>query len=190
MSHLNLMSDQAKVRECCRIRLRQWSFAWGALLAFLALTTVVLYLPCYRNGIERDALEVRAEVVVKLRTANKKLAQELERIQNEEQFALGLSHKVPVVTALGLVSGAVAKEKERLFIEQLRFEGVSVTSKNTAPHTTVLSVAGTAMDEPSVTRFAESMRGAFPFASVRLGEVQKIPSPDHTLHGFSLECSF
>ncbi|MCG8450840.1 MAG: hypothetical protein MI725_14830 [Pirellulales bacterium] len=186
-NHLNLMSEQARIRECLRNRWRQWKCFWAVTLAVLGVVGVVTWWPAYRESRHRASLEEQYEPVRLMKAENQSLKQQIQQLRDQEKFVLELSDGFPLVTLLGIVGQTVDKSQGQVFVEELAFEaGDSAGDEPMAS----LSLVGLGVNRSAVTRLTDSLQTAIPFASVQLQSQSPTQVNQQSMHKFSIQCFF
>jgi len=190
MAHINLMTSQARIRECSRQQLRRWNQAILALVIVLGGATAVHYYPCYAAAKERETLEVRAQSIHQLQAANERLEERITQIQEEEQFVLGLSRKTPVVSLIGLIGSAVAENEGKVFLEQIEYSSDSIPGRAVTSRSGDFELTGIGTDGIAVKKFAEALQKQLPHASVQLNKTGEQVVNKQAVQRFTVMCTF
>ena len=188
--HLNLMSEQARVRECVQTRLRQWSRLALALLALFGLALLLTWWPTHRESQHRARMEAQYEPIRLMKAGNKSLQNQIAQLREEEQFLLGLSDNFPTVNLLGLVGQAISTSRGETFLDGLTFhlENTTMFPQNDSAATLTLDGLGT--DRDVIGRLTTSLQQTIPFASIQLESINATEVNEQSMHNFTIECSF
>jgi hypothetical protein len=189
-SHINLMTNRARVQECSRTRVRQWSRILAVVVGLLVLHASITWLPVHVNSRQRALLETQYGPLRQMKTTNKKLAAQIASTLDQSQLELALSRQTPVLTMVGLVSKAVSESSGTIYLEQIAYTRDGESDETTEGALTLLELKGVCADPVAVEQLAQSLRTAFPFAEVKLEPFESIELNAHLLNSFQIECSF
>jgi len=188
-NHVNLMSPRARVRECTRTRIRQWSRILAAAAGLLALHAAVTWWPAHVRSLQRAALEAQYEPLRQMIMDNKALVRKIAGRLDESKLELALSKQTPVATLVGLVGRAVADTQGKMFLDKIAFrqdEGDGAAG-GALSHVTL---EGISADPAAVGQLAELLKSSLAFANVQVGTVESIEVNHHPMQTFQIECSF
>ena len=116
---INLMSSRARVRECSRTCVRQWSRILASAAGLLVLHATVTWWPVHINSQQRAVLEAQYNPLRQMKATNKKLARQIAGTLDQSKLELALSKQIPVLTLVGLVSQAIADSEGKVFLERI-----------------------------------------------------------------------
>jgi hypothetical protein len=189
-SHINLMSTRAKVQECSRTRIRQWSRILAAVVGGIVLHASITWWPVYVNSQERALLETRYSPLRQMKETNKALAAQIATTHDKSKLELVLSRQTPVLTLVGLVSQTVAASEGSVYLEQISYSQDNDPGEATGDPLTQVGLEGYSADPAAIEQLVESLRAALPFADVRLEPIEQIEINASSLNAFQIECSF
>jgi len=189
-NHINLMTTRSRVRECSRMRLKQWSRILATVFALLALHASITWWPIHSSSQRRELMETQYNPLRQMKAANKELAARIAGTLDQSKLELALSRQTPVHALVGLVSQKVADSKGEVFLEQIAYSQREKTSGAAASSHSQLALEGFSTDPIAVQRMAESLRSAIPFAEVTLHPIESIEINHHPMQTFQIECSF
>ena len=188
--HLNLMSEHARVRECVRRRLRQWSRVGAAVLALLGVAFLLSWWPTYRESQHLARMEAQYEPVRLIKAENKSLQVEIKQLREEEKFLLELSDSFPMVNLLGLIGQAFGQSQGQAFVKEFSFQReVSANISQNSSHASLL-LESLGLDREAGTRLADSLQQVLPFASIQLEAASATQVNEQPMYAFSMQCSF
>lgn len=187
-NHINLMSPRARLRECTRTRLWQWSRILAMTLGLLALHAAITWWPVHVRDLQRAALEAQYEPLRQMKMDNKALARKIASTIDESKLELALSKQTPMATLVGLVGRAVADTHSKVFLEQIVYSAPENDGASGAVESHV-SLEGIGVDPVAVSQFADSLRSSMKFANVEVGTVEAIEVNQHPMHTFQIEIS-
>jgi hypothetical protein len=189
-SHINLMTTRARVQECSRTRMRQWSRILAVVVGLLVLHASITWWPVHVNSQQRALLETQYGPLRQMKTTNKKLAALIASTLDQSKLELALSQQTPVLTLVGLVSQAASDGDGTIFVEQIAYSQDDDSGETTGGALTQLALEGFSADPVAVEQLAKSLRTALPFADVRLEPIESIELNAHPMKTFQIECSF
>ena len=188
--HLNLMSEHARVRECLRRRLRQWSRVGAAVLALLGVAFLLSWWPTHRESQHRARMEAQYEPILLMKAENKSLQVEIKQLREQETFLLELSDSFPMVNLLGLIGQACGQSQGQAFVKEFSFQReVSADITQNSSQASLL-LEGLGLDRDAGTRLADSLQQVLPFASIQLEAASATLVNEQPMHAFSVQCSF
>jgi len=188
--HLNLMSQQARVRECVRTRWRHWSRAWAGIGAVLGVAALLTWWPAHRASQHRLGLESQYETIRLMKAQNKSLRRQIERLHAQEKLVLELADSIPMIAVLGSVGQAVGDTNGKVFVEELAFEMEPRTNVPAGSSVALLDLEGLGTDPNDAETFVDSLQAAIPFASVHLEATRAAKVNRQPMHAFTIRCSF
>ncbi|MCH2114017.1 MAG: hypothetical protein MK171_03775 [Pirellulales bacterium] len=183
------MSEQARVRECVRTRLRQWSYSMVAVFSVLGVAGLLTWWPAYRESQHRMRLEAQYEPICLMKAENESLKKKIQQLHQDEKFILELSDKFPTLTMLGCVSRSVGNTGGQVFVEELAFE-MQRRQANSQDSLATLTLEGLGVDRDAILQLTDLLQEAVPFASVQLEGASATEVNKHPMHTFTIECSF
>jgi hypothetical protein len=188
--HLNLMSEHARVRECLRRRLRQWSRVGAAVLALLGVAFLLSWWPTHRESQHRARMEAQYEPILLMKAENKSLQVEIKQLREQETFLLELSDSFPMVNLLGLIGQACGQSQGQAFVKEFSFQReVSANISQNSSQASLL-LEGLGLDRNAGTCLADSLQQVLPFASIQLEAASATQVNEQPMHAFSMQCSF
>ncbi len=187
---INLMSSRARVRECSRTRVRQWSRILAAAAGLLVLHATVTWWPVHINSQQRAVLEAQYNPLRQMKATNKKLAGQIASTLDQSKLELALSKQIPVLTLVGLVSQAIADSEGKIFLQRIAYTQKAETPPATGGSPPQVALEGFSADPDAVEQLAESLRSALPFADVKLEPIRSIEINQYPMQTFQIECSF
>jgi hypothetical protein len=189
-THINLMTNRARVQECSRTRVRQWSRILAAVVGLLVLHASITWWPVHINSRQRALMETQYAPLRQMKATNKKLGSIIASTLDQSQLELALSRQTPVLTLVGLVSKAVSESSGTIYLEQIAYSRDGESDETTEGVLTLLELEGVCADPAAVEQLAQSLRTALPFAEVKLEPIKSIELNEHPLNAFQIECSF
>jgi len=189
-NHINLMTTRARVKECSRMRVKQWSRILVAVFALLAVHASISWWPIHSSSQRRELMETQYNPLRQMKAANKKLAAQIAGTLDQSKLELALSRQTPVHALVGLVSQKIAESNGEVFLEQIGYSQREKTDVSTASTRSQLALEGFSSDPIAVQRMAESLRSALPFAEVTLHPIESIEINEYPMQTFQIECSF
>lgn len=188
-NYINLMTSRARVRECSRTRVRQWSRILVAVMGMLALHAAIVWWPIYTNSQRCAALEAQYYPLRQMKSANRKLEAQIAHTLDRSQLELALSKQTPVLTLVGVVSQAVAERRGKVFLEQISYKQ-DAQGPESGDSPAEVALKGFSDNPNAVKQLAESLRSALPFADVQLQPIQSIELNDYPMQTFQIKCCF
>lgn len=187
---INLMSLQARRRECVRTRIHQWTTALGVVCGVLALITLERYVAYRTISREQFTLQTRYDPIAELKNANQVLANQIAAIRGEEQFVLALSEREPTMTILGVLGESVSKVDQHVFLQKIELNNQGFEGGFPVAKKTVLDMAGIANSGSAVNQFADLLRQSVAFGKVEITSTNEYQMKLQTMHDFSLQMNF
>ncbi len=187
--HINLMSPRARVRECTRTRLWQWSRILAAAAGLLALHATITWWPVHVRSLQRAALEAQYEPLRQMKMDNKSLAREIAGTFDESKLELALSQQTPVVTLIGLLGRATADTHDKVFLDKIVYSQAEADGQSGGALSRV-RLEGIGVDPVAVSQFADLLKSSMKFANVEVAKVEAIEVNQHPMHTFQIELSY
>jgi hypothetical protein len=169
---LNLMSERARKRELLHRCLRLWSRTLGGVVAVLAVYAIVEWRACQVEQSRYAAVDAEYEPIRQLKIENGRLQKEINALRKAERIPLELAKPRPLFGLIGLATSAVSQQRGMVYLKQLEIEREPL---NLRPQTSPMlrfAIGGVSVDSSAVTRLADSLRDAGPFANVDLNNMR------------------
>lgn len=189
INHVNLMSLRARVRECTRTRLRQWSRILAAVVGLIALHAAISWWPVHARSLQRAALEAQYEPLREMKMDNKSLTRRIADTLDESRLELALSKQTPVVTLVGLVGRAITDTEGKVFLDKFAYDQRQTNGALAEP-VSVVRLEGFSLDPVAAGKFADRLKESADFANVEVGTVEAIEVNQHPMQTFQIEFSF
>lgn len=188
-NHIDLMSSRARVRECTRTRLRQWSRILAAAVGLLALHGAITWWPVHTRSLQCAALEAQYEPLRRMKMDNKALARKIADTLDESQLELALSKQTPVVTLVGLVGQAVSNTQGKVFLDRLAYSQ-DETNNNADGALYRVKLEGFGADPVAVSQFTDGLKSTLKFADMQVRTVETIEINQQPMQTFDIEFAF
>jgi hypothetical protein len=190
IGRINLMSLQARRRECMRTRVRQWTTALCIVTGVLAFVTLERYVAYRTISQQQFALQTKYDPIAELKSANQLLAKQIAAIRGEEQFVLALSEREPTMTLLSMLGESVSKVDQRVFLQKIELNNKGFEEGSPIAKKTVLDMAGIANSGGAVNQFADLLRQSVAFGKVEIISTKEYQMKQQPMHDFSLQMNF
>ncbi len=198
-THLNLIPWKVRQAQVVRRRLMQWAVVWAAAAGAMAGIGVAKANQSAAVRQTLDALEAEYAPVAALRQEIRTCRQSLEAWSRREAAAAQLEDTRPALTLLGMVGRSARQCEGRLRVDQLtvrpREQSPGAEKKSAGKHpnagvSTLVTIKGVALDNPSVSRFVAALRQTQAFDRVELKSSAEQPAGDLKTCSYLVECSY
>ena len=188
--YVNLMSEQARMRQLRHERLQQWSRIVLAEIAMLLPLAAYVWLPAFQENQQLAALQSQYEPIRQLIATNKSIREKIELVREKDRLTLALSNSVPVVTLMGLLGQAVNQLQGQVYINGLELQQDRHPWKENGQKSVVLTLQGLGADSGAARQFAEALQEVLPYASVQLTSSDTITVGGQPRLSFAMKGSF
>ena len=187
MTHVNLMTQQSRKRQCYRDRLRLWSRLLMFAAIVVAIHFAVNWWPHHAQSLDLQALESHYKPLHEQKVGIGKLTRQLSSTRKSYELELAISRDTPALSLVGLLSDAVARCQGKVFLEKIDYIQ-NGSFENRTKNSDRLSLDGLATDPWAVEHLAEELHKAMPFAEVEITTSEPIEINRHPMQTFQVEC--
>lgn len=189
-NHLNLMSENARMRESVRSHIRLWVRIWMVSFLALGIAGFVIWWPAHKASSFRAQLEAEYEPIRLMKAENKSLQQKIESLNQQEDHILSLTDQFPTITLLGLLGEAVDATEKKVFLNEVDFELGDPNQATSEKQITSLLLEGFSLQRSAITKLTDSLQANLPFANIQLQSATDIRVNEQPMLAFTIECTF